>query len=162
MLSTVPCGSWFSYQTWVNWLIGRSGSSASALPHASSTAMADSTLMQKRAALRGMRGPGIRTHPPGTSVAHGTSRRAGFRWRGHAGRGPSGGGYGRGQCRSRPSRISGARILNTPVAELSSLVVLVTGGARGLGAAISRAFLGQGARVVVNYHRSADAAHALV
>src|SRR5690606_13337675 len=49
-------------------------------------------------------------------------------------------------------------ILNTAIADLSPHVVLVTGGARGLGAAISRAFLGQGARVVVNYHRSRDAA----
>jgi len=51
--------------------------------------------------------------------------------------------------------------LNTAIADLSPHVVLVTGGARGLGAAISRAFLGQGARVVVNYHHSRDAALAL-
>ncbi len=45
---------------------------------------------------------------------------------------------------------------------LADQVVLVTGGARGLGAAITRAFLREGARVVVNYHRSSDAAQALV
>ena len=48
----------------------------------------------------------------------------------------------------------------TPV--LNQQIVLVTGAARGLGAAISRAFLREGARVVVNYLHSADAARALV
>ncbi|HLR27862.1 MAG TPA: 3-oxoacyl-ACP reductase [Ruania sp.] len=45
---------------------------------------------------------------------------------------------------------------------LAAQTVLVTGGARGLGAAISRAFLGAGARVVVNYFNSAEAATGLV
>ncbi|BAU95110.1 3-ketoacyl-ACP reductase [Corynebacterium suranareeae] len=42
--------------------------------------------------------------------------------------------------------------------EFSEQIVLVTGGARGLGRALSESFLREGARVVVNYHRSADAA----
>lgn len=37
-------------------------------------------------------------------------------------------------------------------------IVLVTGGARGLGAHLVQAFLGEGARVVINYLSSADAA----
>lgn len=37
-------------------------------------------------------------------------------------------------------------------------LVLVTGGARGLGRDLVKAFLGEGARVVINYHTSADAA----
>ena len=45
---------------------------------------------------------------------------------------------------------------------IADQVVLVTGGARGLGASISRAFLAEGARVVVNYRRSAESARALV
>lgn len=44
---------------------------------------------------------------------------------------------------------------------LTDQIVLVTGGARGLGAAISRAFLAAGARVVINYRSSEDAAQAL-
>ena len=36
--------------------------------------------------------------------------------------------------------------------------VLVTGGARGLGSHLVRAFLAQGARVVINYLTSAEAA----
>lgn len=39
--------------------------------------------------------------------------------------------------------------------------MLVTGGAGGIGAATVRAFAAEGARVVVHYHRSADAARAL-
>ena len=45
--------------------------------------------------------------------------------------------------------------------QLSDQWVLVTGGARGLGAAISRAVAGTGAGVVINYLQSEQAAHAL-
>ncbi|MCS6947853.1 MAG: pteridine reductase [Steroidobacteraceae bacterium] len=49
-----------------------------------------------------------------------------------------------------------------PTAPLDGKTALVTGGARRLGAAIVRALHAAGARIVVHYHRSADAAHALV
>jgi len=42
---------------------------------------------------------------------------------------------------------------------LNEQVVLVSGASRGLGAAIARAFGREGARVVVNYYQSAEAAH---
>ncbi|EQM32161.1 3-oxoacyl-ACP reductase [Rhodococcus erythropolis] len=45
---------------------------------------------------------------------------------------------------------------------LDEQIVLITGGARGLGAALSRAFSHSGARVIVNYNKSRDAAEALV
>lgn len=51
--------------------------------------------------------------------------------------------------------------MTTALRGLDDQVVVVSGGARGLGAAISRAFLGQGARVAINYHSSRAAAHAL-
>ncbi len=44
---------------------------------------------------------------------------------------------------------------------LNEQVVLVTGGARGLGEHIVRAFLGEGAKVVINYFKSAEAAKKL-
>lgn len=45
--------------------------------------------------------------------------------------------------------------------KLNEQIVLVTGGARGLGQAISRAVAREGAKVVINYHRSGKAAEAL-
>lgn len=44
---------------------------------------------------------------------------------------------------------------------ISRQTVLVTGAGRGLGAALARAFAAQGARVAINYRRSAQAAGAL-
>jgi 3-oxoacyl-[acyl-carrier protein] reductase len=46
--------------------------------------------------------------------------------------------------------------------QLNEQIVLVSGAGRGLGAAIARAFAGQGASVVINYRRSEAAALALV
>ncbi|MFD2756937.1 3-oxoacyl-ACP reductase [Gulosibacter faecalis] len=48
-----------------------------------------------------------------------------------------------------------------PAIPLADQVVLITGGARGLGRALTKAFLREGARVVINYHLSRDAAEAL-
>ncbi|WP_144828670.1 3-oxoacyl-ACP reductase [Kocuria rhizophila] len=45
---------------------------------------------------------------------------------------------------------------------IENTIVLVTGGARGLGEHLSRAFAREGARVVVNYHASDERARALV
>jgi len=44
---------------------------------------------------------------------------------------------------------------------LSQQLVLISGASRGLGAAIATAFAREGARVVINYHRSKDAAKRL-
>lgn len=50
----------------------------------------------------------------------------------------------------------------TPTAlPLDQQLVLITGASRGLGACLARAFTAQGAKVVVNYLNSHDAAHAL-
>jgi len=45
--------------------------------------------------------------------------------------------------------------------QIRDQIVLVTGGARGLGLAITQALLAEGARVVVNYHRSQQQAEQL-
>lgn len=54
--------------------------------------------------------------------------------------------------------ISAAIVMPT-VRSLSEQTVLVSGASRGLGAAVARAFGDAGARVVVNYYQSKDAAH---
>lgn len=51
--------------------------------------------------------------------------------------------------------------MTAPAAPLGGKVALVTGGAGGLGSAICRALAAAGARVVMGYHRSADAARNL-
>ncbi|RSZ63192.1 3-oxoacyl-ACP reductase [Corynebacterium hylobatis] len=52
--------------------------------------------------------------------------------------------------------------MTTTAPTIPEQIVLVTGGARGLGRAITEAFLREGARVVINYHSSAAAAAAIV
>jgi 3-oxoacyl-[acyl-carrier protein] reductase len=47
------------------------------------------------------------------------------------------------------------------MSELDGKVALVTGSARGIGAAIARRLAGEGAAVMVNYVRSAEAAEAV-
>lgn len=51
--------------------------------------------------------------------------------------------------------------MTTTAPALSEQIVLVTGGARGLGRAISEAFLREGAKVIINYFSSAHAAEEL-
>lgn len=51
--------------------------------------------------------------------------------------------------------------MNRTALNIEQQVVLITGGARGLGAALSRAFLDQGAHVIINYLHSKDAAETL-
>lgn len=46
--------------------------------------------------------------------------------------------------------------------DINQQLVLITGGARGLGASLSHAFLRQGAKVIINYLSSAAAAEAIV
>jgi 3-oxoacyl-[acyl-carrier protein] reductase len=47
------------------------------------------------------------------------------------------------------------------IPDLAGKAVLITGGSTGIGAAVARGFAGQGARVAIGYHSSADRAHAL-
>ncbi|MEK9656241.1 MAG: SDR family NAD(P)-dependent oxidoreductase, partial [Halieaceae bacterium] len=46
--------------------------------------------------------------------------------------------------------------------DVADRVVLITGASSGVGAALAERLAGMGARVVVNYSRSADAAEAVV
>jgi len=46
-------------------------------------------------------------------------------------------------------------------AELEGKVVLVSGGAGGIGSAISKSFAKQGAKVIVHYHKSENKAKLL-
>jgi 3-oxoacyl-[acyl-carrier protein] reductase len=48
------------------------------------------------------------------------------------------------------------------IPDLAGKTVLITGGSTGIGAAVARGFAGQGARVAIGYHSSAEQAHALV
>ncbi len=58
---------------------------------------------------------------------------------------------------SEPDPVDGG----APGTRIAEQVVVVTGGGRGLGCSITKAFLREGARVVINYHRSREAAEQL-
>ncbi len=55
--------------------------------------------------------------------------------------------------------MSPARLV---IPDLAEKVVLITGASTGIGAALARAFAGQGAKVAINYHSSETAANALL
>src|SRR3712207_5145624 len=60
-----------------------------------------------------------------------------------------------------PSRIlprAGGPLSKRAPMNIQDQIVLVTGAGRGLGAAVATAFVREGARVVVNYRRSEEAA----
>ncbi|GAA4383494.1 MULTISPECIES: 3-oxoacyl-ACP reductase [Brevibacterium] len=57
--------------------------------------------------------------------------------------------------------MTNAHAHTTSALPIAEQVVLVTGGARGLGAAVVKAFFQEGAALVINYRHSADAAHEL-
>ena len=62
----------------------------------------------------------------------------------------------------RPSEESSAvHAYNDAMKALNNRVALVTGGSRGIGAAVAIALAGAGADVAVNYRERADAAHAV-
>jgi len=53
-------------------------------------------------------------------------------------------------------------VLRLVIPDLAGKAVLITGGSTGIGAALARAFAGQGARVAIGYHASEGAAKAVV
>ena len=53
-------------------------------------------------------------------------------------------------------------VLRLVIPDLAGKAVLITGGSTGIGAALARAFAGQGARVAVGYHASEGPAKAIV
>lgn len=57
--------------------------------------------------------------------------------------------------------MSGGQIRQNEALPIDRQIVFISGGARGLGAAIVQAFLREGASVIINYHRSQQAAEEL-
>ena len=58
--------------------------------------------------------------------------------------------------------MANAHAHSTNALPISDQIVLITGGARGLGAALTKTFVSEGASVVINYRTSEDAAGELV